>query len=160
MEEEEQQLPGAGNRGQGAADLNAPGAPTVANMQPVVRLGSGGTRLPPMPAQVSQAGSRNPPVQSPDALTVDSVLPLINVVHSQDVVIRMLCAEIDRWYQHGKLFMSSLKIASFGEVPMTADAQQKLLIWLKNTATTLVAYRTTSCEHEDIILQKITDTIL
>ncbi len=56
--------------------------------------------------------------------------------------------------------MSSLKIASFGEVPMTAGAQQKLLIWLKNTTTALVTYRATSCEHEDIILQKRTDTIL
>jgi hypothetical protein len=43
---------------------------------------------------------------------------------------------------------------------MTAGAQQKLLIWLKNTATALVAYRATSCEHEDIILQKLTDVIL
>jgi hypothetical protein len=82
MEEEEQQLPGAGNRGQGAAGLTAPGAPAVANMQPAVRLGRGGARLPPMPAQASQAGPRHPPVQSPDALAVASVLPLINMVHS------------------------------------------------------------------------------
>jgi hypothetical protein len=82
------------------------------------------------------------------------------MVRSQDAASRMLRAELDRWHQHGKLFMSSLKIAPFGEVPMTAGAQQKLLIWLKNTATALVAYRATSGEHEDIILQKLTDAIL
>ena len=43
---------------------------------------------------------------------------------------------------------------------MTAGAQQKLLIWLKETANALVAYRATSFEHEDIILQKLTDAIL
>ncbi len=43
---------------------------------------------------------------------------------------------------------------------MIADAQQKLLLWLKNTAVALVAYRATSLEHEDIILQKLTDAIL
>ena len=43
---------------------------------------------------------------------------------------------------------------------MTAGAQQKLLIWLKDTAAALVAYRATSLEHEDIILQKLTDAIL
>ncbi len=32
MEVEEQQLPGSGNRGQGAGGLNAPGAPAGANM--------------------------------------------------------------------------------------------------------------------------------
>jgi hypothetical protein len=141
MEAEEQQLPGAGNRGQGVAGLNAPGAPAVANMQPVVRLGREGPRLPPMPAQASQAGPRNPPVQSPDALAVASVLPLINMVRSQDAASRMLRAELDRWYQDGNLFMSSLKIASFGEVPMTAGAQQKLLIWLKNAPTGYVRGR-------------------
>jgi hypothetical protein len=84
----------------------------------------------------------------------------MHMVRSQDAASRMLRAELDRWHQHGKLFMSSLKIAPFGEVPMTAGAQQKLLIWLKNTATALVAYRATSGEHEDIILQKLTDAIL
>jgi hypothetical protein len=84
----------------------------------------------------------------------------MNMVRSQDAASRMQRAELDRWHQHGKLFMSSLKIAPFGEVPMTAGAQQKLLIWLKNTATALVAYRATSGEHEDIILQKLTDAIL
>ena len=43
---------------------------------------------------------------------------------------------------------------------MTAGAQQKLLIWLKETANALAAYRATSFEHEDIILQKLTDAIL
>ena len=43
---------------------------------------------------------------------------------------------------------------------MTAGVQQKLLIWLKNTAAALVAFRATSLEHEDIILQKLTDAIL
>ena len=62
MEAEEQQLPGAGHRGQGAAGLNAPGAPAAANLQPAVRLGRGGARMLPMPAQASQAGYRNPPV--------------------------------------------------------------------------------------------------
>jgi hypothetical protein len=89
-------LPGAGNRGQGAAGLNTPGAPEGANMQSPVRLGRGGARLPPIPAQVSQAGSRNPPVQSPDALAVASVLPLINMVSSQDATSRMLRADLDR----------------------------------------------------------------
>jgi hypothetical protein len=128
MEAEEQQLPGAGNHGQGVAVLNVPDDPAVANMQPVVRLGRGGARLLPMPVQASQAGYRNPPVQSPDALAVASVLSLINMVRSQDASSHMLRAELDRWHQHGKLFMSSLKIASFGEVPMTTGDQQKLLI--------------------------------
>jgi hypothetical protein len=91
---------------------------------------------------------------------VASVLSLIDMVLSQDATSRILRAELDRWHQHGNLFMSSLKISSFGEVPMTTDAQQKLLTWLKNTATTLVAYRATSLEHEDIIFQKLTDAIL
>ena len=119
MEEEEQQLSGSGNRGQGAARLNVP-----ANMQPVVRLG--GARLLPMPDQASQAGYTNPPVQSPDALAVAIVLPLINMVPSQDAASRMLRADLDRWHQHGKMFTSSLKITSFGEVPMIADAQKLL----------------------------------
>jgi hypothetical protein len=57
------------------------------------------------------------------------------------------------------MFMSSLKIHPFGEVPMTSGAQQKLLVWFKNTAVALVAYRATSLEHEDMILQKLTDAI-
>ena len=89
-----------------------------------------------------------------------NVLPLIKMVHSQDATSRMLRADLDRWHHHGKLFTSSLKIVSFGEVPMIADAQQKLLIWLKNTTAALIAYRATSLEHEDIILQKLTDAIL
>ncbi len=89
-----------------------------------------------------------------------SVLPLISMVRSQDAASRMLRADLDRWHQHGKMLTSSLKIASLGEVPMITGAQQKLLIWLKNTAAALVAYRATSLEHEDIILQKLTDVIL
>ena len=42
---------------------------------------------------------------------------------------------------------------------MTSDAQKKLLVWLKNTAAVLVAYRATSLEHEDMILQKLTDAM-
>ena len=69
-------------------------------------------------------------------------------------------AELDRWHQHGKMFAFNLNIASFGEVPMTPGAQQKLLIWLKDTAAALAAYRATSLEHEDIVLQRLTDAIL
>jgi hypothetical protein len=87
MEEEEQQLPGSGNRGQGAARLNVP-----ANMQPAVGLGRGGTRS--MLAQTSPAGYTNPPVQSPDALAVASVLPLIKMVRSQDAASRMQRADL------------------------------------------------------------------
>jgi len=43
---------------------------------------------------------------------------------------------------------------------MTPGAQQKLLIWLKNIAAALAAYRATSLEHEELILQKLTDAIL
>jgi hypothetical protein len=43
---------------------------------------------------------------------------------------------------------------------MTAGAQQKLLIWIKETVNVLVAFRATSLEHEDMILQKLTDAIL
>jgi hypothetical protein len=87
------------------------------------------------------------------------VLPLIGMVRSQDATSVMTQADLDRWHQHGRMFMSSLKIHSFGEVPMTSGAQQKLLVWLKNTAAALVAYRATSLEHEDMILQKLTDAI-
>ena len=153
MEEEEQQLPGSGNRGQGAARLNVP-----ANMQPAVGLGRGGTRS--MLAQTSPAGYTNPPLQSPDALAVASVLPLIKMVRSQDAASRMQRADLHLWHQHGQFFMRGLKIEPFGEVPMTAGAQQKLLIWLKETANALVAFRATSLDHEDMILQKLTDAIL
>jgi hypothetical protein len=149
----------AEDRGQGAANLNAPGA-AAANMQPAVRLGRGGARLFPMQAQGPQTGYTNPPVQSPDALAVTSVFPLTKMVRSQDEASRMLRADLDRWHQHGKFITSSLKIAPFGEIPMTPDAQQKLLVWLKNTAAALVAFRATSLEHEDIIVQKLTDAIL
>jgi hypothetical protein len=151
METEEQQSPGAEDRDQVPADLDAPGAP-AANMQPADRRGRAGSRAP--------AGYTNPPAQSPDALGVVSVLPLIGMVHSQDTASRMTQAELDRWHQHGRLFTSLLKIDSFGEVPMITGAQQKLLIWLKNTTAVLVVYRATSLEHEDIILQNLTDAIL
>ncbi len=62
MEAEEQQLPGAENHGQGDVGLNTPDVPEEANIQTVVRLGRGGARLLPMPAQTSQADYRNPPV--------------------------------------------------------------------------------------------------
>jgi hypothetical protein len=42
---------------------------------------------------------------------------------------------------------------------LTSGAQQKHLVWLKNTAAALVAYRATSLEHEEMILQKLTDAI-
>ena len=163
MEAEEQQWPGAGNRGQVPAGLDAPGAPAAAYMPPGARLGRGGARQFPMPVHVPPAGHRNlplPPLQSPDALAVARVLPLIGMVRSQDAASVMTQADLDRWHQHGRMFMSSLKITPFGEVPMTSGAQQKLLVWLKNTAAALVAYRATSLEHEDMILQKLTDAIL
>jgi hypothetical protein len=56
--------------------------------------------------------------------------------------------------------MRGLKIEPLGEVQITAGAQQKLLIWLKETANALVAFRATSLDHEDMILQKLTDAIL
>ena len=86
MEEEDQQLPGSGNRSQGAARLNVP-----ANMQPAVGLGRGGARL---SAQTSPAVYTNPAVQSPDALAVVSVLPLIKMVRSQDTASRMPRADL------------------------------------------------------------------
>ncbi len=94
METEEQQSPGAEDRDQVLADLNAPGAP-AANMQPADRRGRAGSRAP--------AGYTNPPAQSPDTLGVVSVLPLIGMVHSQDTASRMTQAELDRWHQHGRL---------------------------------------------------------
>ena len=94
MEEEEQQLPGSGNRGQGAVRLTVP-----ANMQPAVGLGRGGARS--RPAHTSPAGYTKPPVQSPDALAVASVLPLIKMVRSQDTASRMLRADLHLWHQNG-----------------------------------------------------------
>jgi hypothetical protein len=61
---------------------------------------------------------------------VASVLPLISMVRSQEVASALAPAALDRWHQHGKMFMM-LKISPFGEVPMTPGAQQKLLVWLK-----------------------------
>ncbi len=162
MEAEEQHLPGAGNHGRVPAGLDAPDAPAAAYMPPGARHGRGGARQSPMPVHVPPAGHRNlplPPFQSPDALAVARVVPLIGMVRSQHSASVMTQADLDRWHQHGRMFMSSLKIHPFGEVPMTSDAQQKLLVWLKNTAAALVAYRATSLEHEDMILQKLTDAI-
>ena len=42
------------------------------------------------------AAGLNPPFQSPDALTVSSVLPLINMVRSQEVASLMAPAVLDR----------------------------------------------------------------
>jgi hypothetical protein len=81
------------------------------------------------------------------------------MILSQDSSSDMTQADLDRWHQHGRMFMSSLKMHPFDEVPMTSVTQQKLLVWLKNTAAALVAYRATSLEHEDMILQKLTDSI-
>jgi len=66
MAAEEQQLPGAEDRGQVPADLDVPDAP-AANMQPAVRQGRGGARLPPMPAQAAQAGVPHQSEESPAA---------------------------------------------------------------------------------------------
>ena len=85
MESEEKQLPGADNHGQVPAGLDAPGA--------------GGARQFPMPVHVPPAGHRNlplPPLQSPDALAVARVLPLIGMVRSQDAASVMTQADLDR----------------------------------------------------------------
>jgi hypothetical protein len=162
MEVEEQQLPGADNHGQVSGGLDAPGAPDATYMPPGARHGRGVARQFPMPVHVPPAGHRNlplPPLQSSDAFAVVRVLPLIGMVRSQDTVRVMTQADLDRWHQHGRMFMSSLKIHPFGEVPMTSGTQQKLLVWFKNTTAALVAYWTTSLEYEDMILQKLTDAI-
>jgi hypothetical protein len=162
MEAEEQQLPGAGNHDQVSAVLDTPDAPAVSYILPGSRHGRGGARQSPMPVHVPPAGHRNlplPPFQSPDTLAVVRVLPLIGMILSQDATSDMTQADLDRWHQHGRMFMSSLKMHPFDEVPMTSVTQQKLLVWLKNTAAALVAYRATSLEHEDMILQKLTDSI-
>jgi hypothetical protein len=131
MDSEEQQLPGAGNHGQVPAGLDTPATPPTAYMQPGARHGCGGARRSPMPVHVPPAGHHNlplPPFQSPDALTVTRVLPLIGMVRSQDSSSVMTQTDLDRWHQHGRMFMSSLKIHPFGEVPMTSVTQQKLLV--------------------------------
>ena len=79
MEAEEQQSPGAEDRDQVSADLDATGTP-AANMQPGIRRGRAGSQAP--------AGYTNPPAQSPDELAVASVLPLIGMVRSQDKASR------------------------------------------------------------------------
>jgi hypothetical protein len=40
------------------------------------------------------------------------------MVRSQEVASALAPAALDRWHQHGKMFMM-LKISPFGEVPMT-----------------------------------------
>jgi hypothetical protein len=131
MEAEEHQLPGDGNHGQVPAVLDAPGTPATAYMSPGACHDCGGVRKFPIPVHVPPAGHRNlplPPLQSPDALAVTHVLPLIGMVHRQDTASVMTQTDLDRWHQHGRMFMSSLKITPFDEVPMTSDAQQKLLV--------------------------------
>ena len=155
MEAQEQQVAGAGDQGRPPAGRTAPGAPAEANMLRGARFGRGGARPLPIPAP-TQAG---PPLPSQDAIDVASMIPLINMVRSQEAASMLQGPALDRWHHHGKLF-ATYKIAPFGEVPMTPGAQQKLLIWLKDTAAALVAYRATSLEHEELILQKLTEAIL
>lgn len=143
MEAQEQQVAGAGNQGRLPVGRTAPGAPADSDMLRGARFGHGGARPLPIPAP-AQAG---PPLPSQDAIDVASMIPLIKMVRSQVDASMMQGPALDRWHQHGKLFVT-YKIAPFGEVPMTPGAQQKLLIWLKDTAPALVAYRTTSLEHE------------
>ncbi len=111
-----------------AAGLNAPVVPAEVNMPCGVRFGRGTSRpLPNVSVQVPPSDHGNRPFQSPDALAVVSVLPLINMVRRQEVVSVLTPAALDRWYQHGKMFMM-IKINPFGEVPMTPGTQQKLLV--------------------------------
>ena len=159
METDEQQFAGVGDRDRMVASLNAPDAPAETNMLCGSCFTRGGPRPLPIPSQAPLAGHRRPPFQSPDAISMTSVLPLINMVRSQEASSLMAPAVLDRWHQHGKMF-TMLKINPFDEVPMTPGAQQKLLVWLKHTVTALIAYRATSLEHEHIVLQRLTDTIL
>ncbi len=83
MEAEDQQLPGAGDRDRMAAGLNAPGVPAEVNMPRGARFGRGTARpLPTVPTHDPPADHGNRPFQSPDALAVASVLPLISMVRS------------------------------------------------------------------------------
>jgi hypothetical protein len=117
MEVEDQQLPGDDNHGQVSEGLDTPGVPSATHMPPGARHGRGGARQFAMPVHVPPPGHLNlplPPLQSSDTLSVSRVLPLIGMVHSQDVVSVMTQADLDRWNQHGRIFMSSLKIHPFG----------------------------------------------
>ena len=89
MEADEQQFAGAGDRDRMAAGLNAPGAPAENNMPRGARFARGSPRPLPIPAQAPPAGHRTPPFQSTDALAVVSVLPLINMVRSQEATSLM-----------------------------------------------------------------------
>ena len=154
VEAEVQQVPGAGDHGRIQMEVDdqpAAGAGARAGR------GRGGPLPIPAPTQADRGVA---PAQLQDAIDVASVTPLLKLVRSQQEASRMRQAELDRWHQHGKMFAFNLNIASFGEVPMTPGAQQKLLIWLKDTAAALAAYRATSLEHEELILQKLTDAIL
>ena len=154
VEAEVQQVPGAGDHGRIQMEVDdqpAAGAGARAGR------GRGGPLLIPAPTQAARGVA---PAQLQDAIDVASVTPLLKLVRSQQEASRMRQAELDRWHQHGKMFAFNLNIASFGEVPMTPGAQQKLLIWLKDTVAALAAYRATSLEHEELILQKLTDAIL
>jgi hypothetical protein len=119
METDDQQLPGAGDRDRMTAGLNAPGVPAETNLPRGARFGRGtGRPLPTVPDHVPPEDHGNRPFQSPDALTVAIVLPLISMVRSQEVASVLAPAALDRWNQHNKMFMM-LKISPFGEVPMT-----------------------------------------
>ena len=96
METDEQQLTGAGDRGRMTEGLNSPDDPAEVNMSRGSRLGRGGARPLPIPAQVPPAGHRNPPFQSPDAVAMAGVLPLINMVHSQEDVSLMVPESLGR----------------------------------------------------------------
>ena len=97
MEADEQQLPGARDRDRMTAGLNAPGVPAEANMPRGARFGRGtGRPLPTVPAHVPPAGHGNRPFQSPDALAVASVLPLISMVRSQEVASALSPTALDR----------------------------------------------------------------
>ena len=92
-------MPGVDNHGQVTPGLDARGAPAAAYMPPGARHGRGGARQSPMPVHVPPAGHRNlplPPFQSPDALAVARVLPLIGMVRSQDAASVMTQADLDR----------------------------------------------------------------
>jgi hypothetical protein len=81
-EAEEQQLPGAWNRGQVSVGLDAPGAPGATYMPPGARHGCGGARQFSIPIHVPPAGHRNlplPPLQSPDALDMTRVFGQLEV---------------------------------------------------------------------------------
>ena len=148
-----QQVPGAGD--QGRMDMEAAEQPAAGAG---ARVGRGRASPLPIPAPM-QAARGVAPAPSQDAIDVASVTPLLKLVGSQHDASRMRPAELDRWHLHGKMF-ATYKVAPFGEVPMTPGAQQKLIIWLKDTATALVAYRATSLEHEQLILQKLSEAIL